>query len=425
MKDFKKILATVMALATLGCVSAIPTDAVIFKDNDNNSQKTLEYYQENSVREAFIVLDYGDDKGMYYFNTYYSQTGEASIDTSTLSEEDINTIKSGYPVKVNDDMDTADLKVITVTENSNSVLIDTPSCYTYFCWDESKTWVELTSKIDKTTLGDSVTVGNSETTGIRGDVNRDGKVTTADLLLLKKYLLGITTYGNDYKFDYVQKHDYRVDRSTFETVCTENGVDIKNVIYNEVEKTATFTFGNGSTLVVPANFSNLILSSKVQNPRKEAVIYTNDEGKTVDMSNECYYVLGYTVSCANVHEFTGNIEDENEYIYDGTHSSQYTKHKPLGDSVALPDGTVLNCEGLRRDVEIVYDLNGKYMGFRVPRSGGEDGMFSDIYIIPSNSNVVIGSSESISVSGDVNDDGKATTIDLLLLKKYLLGITTW
>ena len=311
MKDFKKILATVMALATLGCVSAIPTDALV---------------SDNSL---------------------------------------------------------------------------------------------------KNTLGDSVTVGNSGDTGIRGDVNRDGKVTTADLLLLKKYLLGITTYGNDYKFDYVQKYDYRVDRSTFETVCTENGVDIKNVIYNEVEKTATFTFGNGSTLVVPVNFSNLILSSKVQNPRKEAVIYTNDEGKTVDTSNQCYYILGYTVSCANVHEFTGNIEDENEYIYDGTHSSQYTKHKPLGDSVALPDGTVLNCEGLRRDVEIVYDLNGKYMGFRVPRSGGEDGMFSDIYIIPSNSNVVIGSSESISVSGDVNDDGKATTIDLLLLKKYLLGITTW
>ena len=313
MKDFKKILATVMALATLGCITAIPTNALV---SDNSLKKTL---------------------------------------------------------------------------------------------------------------GDSVTVGNSETTGIRGDVHRDGKVTTADLLLLKKYLLGITTYGNDYKFDYVQKYDYRVDRSTFETVCTENGVDIKNVIYNEVEKTATFTFGNGSTLVVPVNFSNLILSSQVQNPRKEAVIYTNDEGKTVDMSNQCYYILGYTVSCANVHEFTGNIEDENEYIYDGRYSNKYTKYKSLGDSVALPDGTVLNCEGLH-DVEIVYDLNGKYMGFRVllnRYAGMESSYVSDIYVIPSNSNVVIGSSESISVSGDVNDDGKATTIDLLLLKKYLLGITTW
>ena len=45
-----------------------------------------------------------------------------------------------------------------------------------------------------TTVGDSTTVGESEPTGVRGDINYDGKVTTTDLLLLKKYLLGIVKW---------------------------------------------------------------------------------------------------------------------------------------------------------------------------------------------------------------------------------------
>ena len=44
---------------------------------------------------------------------------------------------------------------------------------------------------ESTTVGDSTTVGESEPTGVRGDINYDGKVTTLDLLLLKRYLLGI------------------------------------------------------------------------------------------------------------------------------------------------------------------------------------------------------------------------------------------
>ena len=50
------------------------------------------------------------------------------------------------------------------------------------------------SYIKDTTLGDSTTVGESEPTGVRGDINYDGKVTTVDLLLLKKYLLGIVKW---------------------------------------------------------------------------------------------------------------------------------------------------------------------------------------------------------------------------------------
>ena len=41
---------------------------------------------------------------------------------------------------------------------------------------------------------DDLTIGNSKATGVRGDINYDGKVTTLDLLLLKKYLLGIVKW---------------------------------------------------------------------------------------------------------------------------------------------------------------------------------------------------------------------------------------
>ena len=220
------------------------------------------------------------------------------------------------------------------------------------------------------------------------------------------------TYGDYYNMSDVQKDENRVDRSTFETVCENNGIDIKDTIDNELEKTTTIVFGNGDTLVIPTNASDLILSSRIENPRKEAVIYTDDKGNTVDTSEYCFYVLGYAISYT--HMYTDGKLD-------------YT---PLGDSITLPDGTVLNCEGLV-EVQAVYDLNGKYMGFRVSTSGAEEGTFSDIYTVSSDSNVTVGNSNTVGeseptgVRGDINYDGKVTTLDLLLLKKYLLGIIKW
>ena len=195
MKKFKKILATVMALATLGCVSAMPTYATINKDNDTNSKETLEYYQKNSIREAFLILDYDGDKGTYYFNTYYVETGKSAVDLSNLSAEELQAFEQGTPIKVSDDVDTADVEVITINEDNNYISIETPGWFTHLHWyNGMKMWLIDEGGINKATLGDSTTVGESEPTGVRGDINYDGKVTTLDLLLLKKYLLGIVKW---------------------------------------------------------------------------------------------------------------------------------------------------------------------------------------------------------------------------------------
>ena len=234
------------------------------------------------------------------------------------------------------------------------------------------------------------------------------------------------TYGDYYNMSDVQKDENRVDRSAFETVLEENGYTYKDVIFNEAKNTSTVVFANGNTLTLPLNVTELILSSKIENPRKEAVIYTDDEGNTVDTSDNCYYVLGYAISYTHTYKYTGDIEKDYRYD-DENREAVYT---PLGDSVTLPDGTVLNCEGLR-DVQAVYDLNGKYMGFRVSTSSAEEGTFSDIYTVSSDSNVTVGNSNTVGeseptgVRGDINYDGKVTTLDLLLLKKYLLGIIKW
>ena len=234
------------------------------------------------------------------------------------------------------------------------------------------------------------------------------------------------TYGDYYNMSDVQKDENRVDRSAFETVLEENGYTYKDVIFNEAKNTSTVVFANGNTLTLPLNVTELILSSRIENPRKEAVIYTDDKGNTVDTSEYCFYVLGYAISYTHTYKYTGDIEKDYRYD-DENREAVYT---PLGDSVTLPDGTVLNCEGLV-DVQAVYDLNGKYMGFRVSTSGAEEGTFSDIYTVSSDSNVTVGNSNTVGeseptgVRGDINYDGKVTTLDLLLLKKYLLGIIKW
>jgi hypothetical protein len=81
------------------------------------------------------------------------------------------------------------------------------------------------------------------------------------------------------------------------------------------------------------------------------------------------------------------------------------------------------------DVEAVYNLDGKYMGYRY-KIGEDD--FSDIF---TTSDTTIGDSDNTQtvelnetptgIRGDVNYDGEVNAVDLLLLKKYLLQIITW
>ena len=98
----------------------------------------------------------------------------------------------------------------------------------------------------------------------------------------------------------------------------------------------------------------------------------------------------------------------------------------------LPSGNkIADINGISK-VQAVYDLNNKYIGYRVDYMGGEDGSFSNVM----SDSLTIGESENKPITeftvgdstfprGDINLDGKVNTVDLLMLKKYLLGLMEW
>ena len=155
-----------------------------------------------------IVLYYGDPfgVGMQYPNVelkdnvltvtssdaVYDENYNATYVTSPISDLtvywDCNGSVTTYTTNEQGQV-TIDAKLLTkgkhnvavskVSESGIPLVLRLPKDYT----------VEVT-----TTIGESTTVGDSEPTGVRGDINYDGKVTTVDLLLLKKYLLGIVKW---------------------------------------------------------------------------------------------------------------------------------------------------------------------------------------------------------------------------------------
>jgi hypothetical protein len=205
MKNLKKALAMVVAVATLGTVSAVSTSAVEWKTDEIPSWQV--YYVENAITEAIIYVDDGENSGTYY---YKSPLVEASIDISSLSKKDLGWLNSCVPVKLDDSVDVSAVeKVIYInaeTGENTCIPIDCGSYYTDMFYDNCY-WSTNLSSIPKettedTTIGDSTatddaTIGDSdstepsETTLQRGDVNGDGKINATDLLQLKKYILGL------------------------------------------------------------------------------------------------------------------------------------------------------------------------------------------------------------------------------------------
>jgi hypothetical protein len=156
---------------------------------------------------------------------------------------------------------------------------------------------------------------------------------------------------------------------------------------------------------------DLIYSSLVSTV-DETLNYIDENGN--EASNhitENYYLIGYAVSYFH-HYYNGTAYETWNWL----------------DEVTLPDGQVLKTS-MYDDVEAVYNLDGKYMGYRY-KIGEDD--FSDIF---TTSDTTIGDSDNTQtvelnetptgIRGDVNYDGEVNAVDLLLLKKYLLQIITW
>ena len=194
MKNFKKILVCMMAVATLGSISFIPTEvnAYLIKDADTTKGEPFTGYEEYlkecdeiSIKEAIFIVDDGDYSDTYYFKSYNGIHKISELSQEDLSEYDISNVKN----------------IINVNITSNcEFFVDTGFGYTHMfysyadhCWGED---LSVILKQNDTTIGESenkpiteFTVGDS--TFPRGDINLDGKVNTVDLLMLKKYLLGL------------------------------------------------------------------------------------------------------------------------------------------------------------------------------------------------------------------------------------------
>ena len=223
MKNIKKILACVMAVATLGALTVFPmsTNAIILDNNVNFDDYGTDY--KYIIQEAVFVVDNGLYSAKYYFNS-----------------------NDGFlPQKVDDDFDTSNVEiVINVNEETNGFIVDTPVdyyAYIYYNFSESDDasvhcWLMEATTIEKSTIDYSEYEQNSYTEVIL-DIKDDE--------YSKKYYVNtafgegifpariIDENGNIQKISYEDEDKFNsiinnVDLSTIQTVtfdktiCTES-----------------------------------------------------------------------------------------------------------------------------------------------------------------------------------------------------------
>ena len=217
MKNLKKVLACVMATTTLGCISLVPmnADAMIYKDNlSANDMNPYVLVDDLDVMEngpvIIVIKNSNDEVRDRVIFDYISEEESEVVGTGTRPDGKTYEIRNTgeYVKRIDDTVDTskATKEIFVYTD------YDVIDIYFDFGADNlgwfkydiiNGTYENLESSITKdmlektnTTIGESenkpiteITVGDS--TFPRGDINLDGKVNTLDLLMLKKYLLGL------------------------------------------------------------------------------------------------------------------------------------------------------------------------------------------------------------------------------------------
>ena len=196
----------------------------------------------------------------------------------------------------------------------------------------------------------------------------------------------VSAYNDD-----VENNNAIVSKDTFQTVYEKNGLSVVKADFNE-DSTILY-FDDDTTYTLPM-CDDVVLGLKVP---------TEDD-------TECYYIIGYAINYKQPHKYEKD-----------------SKLDEYPTTATLPDGTDINISTYD-NIQAVFDLDGKYMGYRT--EFGENG-YSEIM-----SSVTIGDSENKPITeitvgdstfprGDINLDGKVNTVDLLMLKKYLLGLMEW
>ena len=217
MKRFKKILACIMAIATLGCISLVPmnADAMIYKDNlSANDMNPYVLVDDLDVMEngpvIIVIKNSNDEVRDRVIFDYISEEESEVVGTGTRPDGKTYEIRNTgeYVKRIDDTVDTSKAtKEIFVYTNYDVIDIYFDFGADNLGWFKydiiNGTYENLESSITKdmlektnTTIGESenkpiteFTVGDS--TFPRGDINLDDKVNTADFLMLKKYLLGL------------------------------------------------------------------------------------------------------------------------------------------------------------------------------------------------------------------------------------------
>ena len=198
MKNFKKIITCILAVTALNCMLLTPIGvSAVLKDADTSNnepfigyEEYIKYCEENALKDGIIIVkNAGTGDGTYHF-------GSGNSNLSWIEKVDDN-----FNTSLFENIIVMDFKNPPENDKEfNYILVETGDAYTHIHFDTvMQEWnIDDVSvqKPNNTTIGESenkpiteITVGDS--TFPRGDINLDGKVTTVDLLMLKKYLLGL------------------------------------------------------------------------------------------------------------------------------------------------------------------------------------------------------------------------------------------
>ena len=230
MKNFKKTVASILAFTTLcGAIfmpisaSAVTTGSVAWGDVDNANDVFYDWLMNYGIEQSLITVINKGVTTTYYFDGSSEEDWNpffVKVEDDTEVPDNINkTIKIDFDNNIIEGND--GLKIQEYHEDAFKnelgeefpafdgkvlhfyVLTRNRQFYQEGYFDTyNNFWMLLESPAlpipekDGTTIGDSenkpiteITVGDS--TFPRGDINLDGKVNTVDLLMLKKYLLGL------------------------------------------------------------------------------------------------------------------------------------------------------------------------------------------------------------------------------------------
>ena len=232
MKNLKKTVASILAFTTLCGATFIPISASAvttssgawgYVDNANDSGVSYDWLMNYGIEQSLIIVINKGVTTTYYFdgsseedwNPFFvkveddtevpdniNKTIKIDFDNNIIEGNDGLKIKEyhqdAYKNELGEEFPARDGKVIyfyVLTRNRQFYQEGYFDTYNNFWMLLESPALPIPEK-DNTTIGESenkpiteITVGDS--TFPRGDINLDGKVNTVDLLMLKKYLLGL------------------------------------------------------------------------------------------------------------------------------------------------------------------------------------------------------------------------------------------